>query len=556
MENRSLLILKSQMENRSLKLSLTQMPPHMLTPLQLQAQHIQNLLTLQIPPQSISSLQTYADYIATNATKAFEIEANRLDTLLENGHTVDPNQSFAWQSFAFSVQLFHNLPPLTPDTLIAASRDGIPELVELLLASRVVDPTANNNYPIRIAAANGHLSVVKLLLPVTNPAARDNEALRIAAACGHTQIVDLILNHPATNPAARDNEALRLAADGGHTEVVVLLLNQTATNPAARNNEALRLAAKKGNTGIVRLLLESSELANYSEVLNIAADYGHTEIARMLLAFGANNDTPIQLAAKKGHLEIVRMLLPTARNLSQLMCNSQSIILDMVLSEATRNAEFYDACMNALCTFIHIGDCERIRKLLNVDDLVSASNFKALRLTIFHKRIDVLHVCLEHLREPIPLQIAIAACENVDFARILFPRITPNVAGCVLKTVMKSGNLEVIRVFIELHKFLINDAFYLACLNKNILCIRVLLTYPEIDPTTHSNYAIRFAVKANEFDLVRLLLSVGANPTVFDNYPLRFAMRNNRTNMIRLLLEDERVAKWSKEHVPLGKSSI
>jgi len=505
--------------NLSLKLS------QMATPLQLQAQQIQTLLTLttQIPPQSNPHLQSYADFIVVNATRAFELEAVRLDSLLERGHkTADPAPG--WQSYALSVQLFHNMPPLTPETLIAAARDGNPELVELLLASQTVNPAADNNYAIRIAAANGHTSVVALLLehPATNPAARDNEAFRIAVACGHAQLVAILLKHHTQN---------------------------------SRDNEAIKIATEKGYIEIVRLILASSISANYSEVLNIAAGFGHTEIVRLLLGAGVHNNTAIQFAAQKGHTDVVRMLLPMATNLSTLMCIPA--MFDIVFTEATRNDAFYTACETAFLTFASMGNCDMIRKLLTVVS-VGVRNFEALRSAIFSKKVNVLRECLNHLRESIPADIVLAGINsgNVQIMRMLFPKITPNVAGRVLKDVMKSANLEAICLFIEVHTFLINDAFYLACLMANILCVRVLLTYPGVDPTTHANYAIRFAVKADNIELVRSLLSFGANPTVFDNYPLRFAMRNHRTEMTRVLLEDDRVAKWSKAPVSLDKSSI
>lgn len=61
----------------------------------------------------------------------------------------------------------------------------------VLLLFPSVDPTADNNTPLRLAATNGHLQVVELLLtyPDVDITAHDNDAFIGAAANGHINIV-------------------------------------------------------------------------------------------------------------------------------------------------------------------------------------------------------------------------------------------------------------------------------------------------------------------------------------------------------------------------------
>ncbi len=60
---------------------------------------------------------------------------------------------------------------------------------------KLVDPSACNNYPIRMASQNGHIEVVELLLkdPRVDPGADNNYAIRIAHQNGHSKIVKLLL---------------------------------------------------------------------------------------------------------------------------------------------------------------------------------------------------------------------------------------------------------------------------------------------------------------------------------------------------------------------------
>ena len=106
--------------------------------------------------------------------------------------------------------------------LLNASEIGCTWLVkellrEELLQSGRVDPKAYDSFALRYAAANGHLEVVKILLPVSDPRANGSQALQWAAENGHLEIVKLLL--PVSDPKANDSEALQAAALKGHLEI-------------------------------------------------------------------------------------------------------------------------------------------------------------------------------------------------------------------------------------------------------------------------------------------------------------------------------------------------
>lgn len=79
--------------------------------------------------------------------------------------------------------------------------------------------------------------------------------LRLVDACrdGDLEVVISELGNGA-NPASGDDFPVRLAAKNGHYEVVTRLLQEAGVNPTARKNSAIRMAAANGHTKIVATL--------------------------------------------------------------------------------------------------------------------------------------------------------------------------------------------------------------------------------------------------------------------------------------------------------------
>ena len=73
------------------------------------------------------------------------------------------------------------------------------------------DPSANSNYAIRWASANGHIDVVRLLLSDkrVDPSADNNIAIRCASEHGHTEVVKLLLSDRRVDPSDDNNVAIR-----------------------------------------------------------------------------------------------------------------------------------------------------------------------------------------------------------------------------------------------------------------------------------------------------------------------------------------------------------
>lgn len=84
------------------------------------------------------------------------------------------------------------------------------------------NPKTEKSEALRWAAGNGHLEIVKELIPVSDPKADESEALRLAAKNGHLEIVKELI--PVSDPKAYKSWALRWAAENGHLEVVKELI--------------------------------------------------------------------------------------------------------------------------------------------------------------------------------------------------------------------------------------------------------------------------------------------------------------------------------------------
>ncbi|KAJ3225744.1 putative tRNA pseudouridine synthase Pus10 [Chytriomyces hyalinus] len=144
--------------------------------------------------------------------------------------------------------------------IVWACRFGHLEAVKFLIEVVKLDPSIQDDKPLRIACEHGHNDVVQLLAQDkrTRPNANDNDAIVCAARGGHLTTVEFLLKIPAVNPAARDNAPMWEASRNGFADVVKLLMTDARVDAADRDGDALVQAAKYGHVGVVEVLLKGN----------------------------------------------------------------------------------------------------------------------------------------------------------------------------------------------------------------------------------------------------------------------------------------------------------
>ncbi len=180
--------------------------------------------------------------------------------------------------------------------LFAASQEGCPEVVKLLLKCRAaaINQLSRTGFTVLSAASErGHTKIVKLLLERKAEINQLNQngvtSLILASMKGREEVVELLLKRKAEiNQQSHDGATPLIAASReGHTKTVELLLKSRAevNQQNHRGDTPLLVASQEGRTEVVKLLLESwagISIAAITVALNIATSRGHVEVAALL----------------------------------------------------------------------------------------------------------------------------------------------------------------------------------------------------------------------------------------------------------------------------------
>lgn len=125
------------------------------------------------------------------------------------------------------------------DSLLEAAGWGNLDILELLLADGRADPSAQNNYAIRLTS---NVDIVDRLLkdPRVDPCVRDNEPIMTAIKNGELDIVNRLLGDPRIN-ASIDYRLIYIAIKNNHWDVAWRFLQVPKVINYLRDEELGRL---------------------------------------------------------------------------------------------------------------------------------------------------------------------------------------------------------------------------------------------------------------------------------------------------------------------------
>ncbi len=215
-------------------------------------------------------------------------------------------------------------------SLHAAAGFGYPEIARDLLRKGIDANISDQNgvTPLRLAAQNGHLEVVKHLIEWRAPIngnCTDKSPLYVATYNGHLAIVKYLVEcGAAISPDQKDGwSPLHAAAGKGYLDIVKYLVMLGAMIDLKQKDgwSPLHLAAKNGHFLVVKYLIEKKVLINANQKdgwspLHVAAQNGHLEIVQYLVNLGAfihpnqkDGWMPLHMAVQEGLLGVAKYLI-------------------------------------------------------------------------------------------------------------------------------------------------------------------------------------------------------------------------------------------------------
>jgi hypothetical protein len=137
--------------------------------------------------------------------------------------------------------------------------------VKIFLLNPDVDVAFNNNSAIKIAVYRQYREIIDLLLlyPKCDPSVNDNMCIYQAVLNNDNIIVEKLLKCEKVNPSARDNICLKTACRRNNIPIVKLLLTDNRVNPTFNNNELLNNALNNHQLDLMTLLSEDHRVKAY-----------------------------------------------------------------------------------------------------------------------------------------------------------------------------------------------------------------------------------------------------------------------------------------------------
>lgn len=189
-----------------------------------------------------------------------------------------------------------------------------------------------NNKAFRDGCANGHLDIVKWLLPLSTFTQVEHDVINLVVnvCCGnHLPVLQFLYSSIdiVKHIINIHTESLFVEfCSGGCLEIVKWLWEVGSANINMSNELILRYACKSGNVDLVNWLvnLTDDKCANVMIAFHYACKYGDYDLVNRLITFSItytiglidihdNDDYALRVSVRRGRLEIVMLLLELSR---------------------------------------------------------------------------------------------------------------------------------------------------------------------------------------------------------------------------------------------------
>ena len=299
------------------------------------------------------------------AAKAGDLNCVRL--LLERGVNVEARGSIADRAYNKAV--------IERGIAEFLSMLGVPDDHSGIHVTSVPNSELANNYqnvtPLMVAAAEGHLEVVKALIGANADVhAVDDEGNTALTFAEQHPEVHAHLAQLGISDEKPPEPALCLAIESGSLEDVRNALqsganvNTADSRSIANGQRPLMLAARRGDIAIVQMLLDAGaevdavEHCNSNMAKNLmtffemqgrtallyAAKHDHADVVKILAKAGANlekkdsnGETALSIAAQNGNLKALQMLITLGANLETRTSNGGTALV-AAASEGQKDA--------------------------------------------------------------------------------------------------------------------------------------------------------------------------------------------------------------------------
>lgn len=231
-----------------------------------------------------------------------------VDLCIQNGVQIDRSDVYGRVPLHYACM--NGFPRICEQLLLAGSP---PDALDRDNYSPLVYATLKGNVDcVRVLLEQGKVPVQSTSSP------SDLIPLSLASQCGHVDVVVLLLKHGATSvPNTNGEYPIHLAAREGHAQICRLLLNMDGWDIPDKYHEWTPLfhAARYGRADCVRVLLEAGSAPDVKDELgqtaaHYAAWYGHHDCLALILAATQTNSPSQSRSIPKHDSPALEVVLP------------------------------------------------------------------------------------------------------------------------------------------------------------------------------------------------------------------------------------------------------